>query len=660
MRDRSRPSQKEAHALRGALAAAAFYALLTLVMTWPLARALARDLPADFGDPLLNAWILAWDAEHLLRALAGHVGALGEYWNANIYYPHPLALAYSEHLTAQAVMILPVYAVTRNPILAYNVVFLSTFLLSAIGMFLFVRDLTGSSRAAFLAGLAFGFAPYRFGTLPHVQVLSSMWMPFVLFGFHRFFESRRATALAGAVAAWLAQNLSCGYYLLFFSPAVALYLVLEVTRRRLWSDGRVLKAVALAVGIVLIATAPFLLPYWQLRQLGFGPRPLSEIIRYSADVLGYGTADVSLWLWGGLVRAWPKPEGSLFPGFAIVLLAVYGLVHQWRQPPDSSRDAAGTTLRRVLTVLLLVASGVTLAILLGWSLRLKIGGIELRLTSLDRGLVVVAALGAALLAASPGSRGRAYRWVASPVGTLTMMTTLAFAMSLGPQIVAGGRLVEERSLYALFYDYVPGFDGLRVPARSAMVVVLGLAALAGCGAAPIARRRGGSVVIAAMAGVMIAESWAAPIQINVNSTEYKQHDLMPLPDRLPGANELPAVYRFVERLPASSALVELPFGEVAFEVRYMYYSTFHWRRLVNGYSGGGPEAYGLHAERLKEILTEPEQAWQAILATRATHVLVHEGSYADGRGRLISAWALAHGAHEVGTFDSDRIFAVTR
>jgi hypothetical protein len=162
------------------------------------------------------------DLEVPAIALGGHVQALGEYWDANIYYPHPLALAYSEHLTAQAVMILPIHAAARNPILSYNVVFLSTFVLSAIGMFLFVRELTGSSGAAFLAGVAFGFAPYRFGTLPHVQVLSSMWMPFVLFGFHRYLDSRRIAPLAGAAVAWLAQNLSCGYYLLFFSPAVAL------------------------------------------------------------------------------------------------------------------------------------------------------------------------------------------------------------------------------------------------------------------------------------------------------------------------------------------------------------------------------------------------------------------------------------------------------
>jgi hypothetical protein len=642
----------------GAEAAIACYILLTVALTWPLARGLTRDLPADFGDPLLNSWILAWDADHLLRALGGHLQAIREYWNANIYYPHPLALAYSEHLTAQAVMILPVYAIARNPILAYNVLFLLTFVLSAIGMFLFVRDLTGSDGAAFLAGLAFGFAPYRFGTLPHVQVLSSMWMPFVLLGFHRFLESRRAMPLAGAALAWLAQNLSCGYYLLFFSPAVALYVALEITRRRLWSDGRVLSGVAFAFAAVGLGTAPFLVPYWQLRHLGFSPRSLAETIRFSADVLAYGTTDVGMWLWGQVLRAWPKPEGSLFPGFAIALLSGYAIAHQWWQARNASRNLQATRTFRVLTVLLIVTSCVTLGILVGWSLRFKISGIELRLTSLERGLFAISALGLASLVVSPRSRTIAYRSVMSPAGTLTLVTGFAFAMSLGPQIYAHGRLVDERNVYALFYNFVPGFDGLRVPARFAMVVAFGLAALAGCGAAAIARCRGGTVVLAVVAAAMVAESWAAPIELNVNSTDYKQRGLTPLPGRLPAAADVPAVYRFIARLPPSSALVELPFGEDAFETRYMFYSIFHWRRLVNGYSGGGPAGYGLRAERLKEILEQPEEAWQAILESKATHIVVHEGSYAGGRGQAISAWAAAHGAREVGTFDSDRVFAV--
>jgi len=34
-----------------------------------------------------------------------------------------------------------------------------------------------------------------------------------------------------------------------------------------------------------------------------------------------------------------------------------------------------------------------------------------------------------------------------------------------------------------------------------------------------------------------------------------------------------------------SVLVELPIGQPDYDLRAMYYSTMHWRGLVNGYSG---------------------------------------------------------------------------
>jgi hypothetical protein len=644
----------------GAAAAAAVYVVLTVAMTWPLARSIARELPADLADPLLNAWIIAWDAEHLLRAATGHLAALSEYWQANIYYPHPLALAYSEHLSAQALMILPVHAVARNPILDYNLAFLSTFVLSSLGMFFFVRAATGSQRAAFLAGLAFGFAPYRFSTLPHIQVLSSMWMPFTLLGFHRFLDRPRARPLFGAAAAWLAQNLSCGYYLLFFSPALALYLAFEMVRRRLWSNRRVWLGLAAAAALVAAGTAPFMIPYWRLRNLGFSPRPLAETIRYSADVLAYATADINMRVWGGFVRAYPRPEGSLFPGFVVVALALAAIVARWRSGIDRTLPSGNPRFVRVLVLLLSISCAATFSILLGWPLRLRMAGVEIRLTSFDRGLVIVGLLIAALAASSVRIRVAIGRWMASAVGALTIVTVFAFVLSLGPQIVAHGRLVEETNLYAFFYNNVPGFDGLRVPARAAMVAVCGLSALAGLGVAGRGGKELSRTAVALIAAAFIAEGWAAPIGLNENSTDYKQPGLMPLPATLPSASELPPVYHVVEQLPPTSALVELPFGEVAFETRYMYYSTFHWRRLVNGYSGGGPAEYGLRAERLKDLLAEPEQAWAAVRETGATHLLVHEASYADGLGARISAWAAAHGATEIAVFGGDHLFAINR
>ena len=82
------------------------------------------------------------------------------------------------------------YWLTGNIILCYNLLFISTFALSAFGTYLLVRDLTGDKRAAFIAGLVYGFLPYRIASVPHVQVMSSQWMPFALYGFNRFVTDR--------------------------------------------------------------------------------------------------------------------------------------------------------------------------------------------------------------------------------------------------------------------------------------------------------------------------------------------------------------------------------------------------------------------------------------------------------------------------------------
>src|SRR6185369_5832861 len=194
-------------------------------------------------------------------------------------------------------------------------------------------------------------------------------------------------------------------------------------------------------------------------------------------------------------------------------------------------------------------------------------------------------------------------------------------------------------------------DGLRVPARYATIVALGLAALAAIGVAAIDRRHQGRA--AAVAGALILlEATAVPIPINQNSTAYTQSGLAPLPASLAIGSAAPEVYRFVAQLPASAVLVELPLGEPAFDVRYMFYSTLHWRRLVNGYSGGFPSSYEMLTESLKDASTRPDRAWQALAASAATHVIVHEGSYVGDGGRRLSDFLRAHGARDIGAFGS--------
>src|SRR5262249_53310856 len=172
-------------------------------------------------------------------------------------------------------------------------------------------------------------------------------------------------------------------------------------------------------------------------------------------------------------------------------------------------------------------------------------------------------------------------WIRSPIALFSIMTLLAMLMSFGPEIHAKGRLIEDGNIYTYFYRYVPGFDGLRVPARFAMLVALGLAVLAGFGASMLPRSSRRQPVTFGIGALMLAESFALPIPINQNSTDYKQSGLAPLPAVVATRSQLPPVYQFFSTLSLSdsSAILELPLGEPAFDVRYMFYSTAHWKKL---------------------------------------------------------------------------------
>src|SRR5688572_12745692 len=397
--------------------ALAAYTVITLAATWPLATGLGRDVAWDLGDSLLNMWVLAWDAEQLLAILRGDFSRFGTFFDANIFHPTPFTLAYAEHLVPQAIQILPVYAITGNPILCYNLLFLSTFILSGFGTYLFVRELTGRPQAAFVAGLLFAFAPYRMPQSSHLQVLSSQWMPFALYGFRRYFVSidsggRGVRGLGGATASLVAQNLSCGYYLLYFPPFAAAYVLWEMAHRRLLRSWKVWAQMSVAAVVVLAATLPFLLPYAAARaELQFG-RSRTEVIRYSADVYSYATAADGQLLWGNVIRAFPKPEGDLFPGFVAILLAAIGIV-AWRARDSENAAAHGAPPPRFRWLPPLLLAGaiahLTMAAvgLVNRRIVIDLGPFDLRVSNINQVLLRGGACLAVLLIVSPVSRQRA-------------------------------------------------------------------------------------------------------------------------------------------------------------------------------------------------------------------------------------------------------------
>ncbi len=187
-----------------------------------------------------------------------------------------------------------------------------------------------------------------------------------------------------------------------------------------------------------------------------------------------------------------------------------------------------------------------------------------------------------------------------------------------------------------------------------MIVMLFLAILAGYGAAALVRAgrwtRGG---LALLGVFFLAEAPSAPIPLNGVSPVS---DLKTPSPALLINSKVPPVYSFVSTLPAEAVIAEFPFGHNDYELRYMFYSTAHWRPLLNGYSGGSPQRYAFRRAVLGRIRDNPDLAWEVLTSAGATHAIVHEGAYHDNEGVDVSLWLRRHGAREVGAFGGDRVF----
>lgn len=637
----------------------AIYLLVTLATTWPLAWRLTESLPADLGDPLLNCFILRWGIDHILALAGGDPGALWSFWHAPMFYPEPLVLAYSEHLFAQALQATPIFAATGNIVLCYNLLFLSTFVCSGLGMYLLSRELTGSGRAGFVAGLLYAFGLYRVAQYPHLQVLSSQWLPFALYGLRRFFVTQEITPLVGATVAVIAQNLSNGYYLIFFSPFVVAYCLYEVADRRLWTSVRVLTGLFVAGLVTVVATAPFLLPYLLVRSVGFEPRPVSEVRLYSADVLSWVTAARDNRLWGWLAT-YGKGEGQLFPGLVSVVLAGLGVAARTRTLWAESAEPPGRWQSRILLaalVLLGVVGAFMALVMVTNDAHWRLFGVRVTLRAPWKGWAIVAMLIGVVFALSSRARRLARGVPGSALGFFAGCALASALLTLGPVVDIGGHPTGLPAPYGWLYWHVPGFNGLRVPARYAMLTVCSLAVLGGFGVRALLARRSGRAVVLVCSALFLVESTAMPITLDKRMAAAPYRDTAP---RVYSGGAVPAVYRFAATLPASTVLLEFPIGEPAWDLQSVFYQPVHRHPLVNGYSGGFPQTFYGNMAAMTNLAEVPDVAWRRLRDSGATHVIVHAGAYRASQVALVERWLSANGATALATFGDDHVFTVPR
>src|SRR6476661_2219527 len=279
------------------IASLAFFIVLALAHTWPLATAPGRWSRNDTADTVHHGWILAWDAHQLAHDPL-------RLFDANIFYPEPDTLAYSDHLIVQGMMGAPLFWLGASPVLVYNLLLIAGLALTAWTTSLVMARWTGSRLAGLFSGSLMAFNAMTLTRFAEIQ--------------DQHFEFLQ-------LAGWFVlQALTCGYLLVFTS----LSLVAAVAvRPRDWMDGkvrRVASLLALSASVAALLLVPFLLPYLRVsRQQGF-TRPMAEVALYSARLADYvstgGRLYYSLWSARFFDREALFP-GLVAAGFVVVAIA---------------------------------------------------------------------------------------------------------------------------------------------------------------------------------------------------------------------------------------------------------------------------------------------------------------------------------------------------
>ena len=524
---------------------------------------IAKGDHATYKDPY-DPTFGAWTLAWDIKTLQSNPFDL---FNANIYFPNTSTLAYSDVQLTTAVMAMPVLAVTGNPIQTANLMLIFNFFLAALGAYLLTNHLTNSRAAAFIAGIAYAFGIPRLAHMGHLQLSAAAWIPLCLLFLHKYSEDGgwKNAALVGLFL--VLQTLATWYYGIMLSIAIIIFLIVRLVMNRKGFTLRWTLTLGVALLLAGILIMPFAIPYLKVQSKD--PkfvRSIKEVDLFSADVRDFAIAPDTNLVWGKLTA---------------------GL-------RSTTTARAGPTERSLFPGLLPLLLGVT-------------GAVVLFLRGKDKERFYV----------------RFY----------VTLAAMAAVLCLGSRLYIFGHSIGIPMPYTLLYYAFPGFKVIRVPSRFIILVLLALAVLSAFAVRAILTRLAArkNVGLSELALVVIV----GLLLVDLMSVSLPMYTV-------PLKAEFPAVYTWLKDQPGESPTVELPLANynpktfkdglqyeetwVQREPLRTYFSTLHWKKLLNGYSGFIPSSY---YDAVKATADFPSREAIAFLKKEGIKFIIVHGNEMD-------------------------------
>ncbi len=325
------------------LGAALLFEVAAVVQTWPLARHLSDGMVTQLGWEL-DGWRSHWNLWWVKKALVDlHTNP---YHTDFLFYPGGSDLYLHTLAAAQGALSIPLQMATGNLFLSWNLLALTFFALSGLGMFALAHRVTGNHAAALVAGYAFAFSPYIMMKFQasHWEISTTWPIPFFLLFILRFHETRRWWNLIAAAVFWAVLSYNNIEFAVDAGMFMALFLIF-------WSvvyvwRGEREQLVPLWGGAAVLGCVWFVLSSWVI--IGglfsfYGGEAISLPSNdefWSMDVTSFVTPSP---LWGSGIEPKAVPPGvhhvpvgnsenTVYLGFVPMILAGLALLTARRHP----------------------------------------------------------------------------------------------------------------------------------------------------------------------------------------------------------------------------------------------------------------------------------------------------------------------------------------
>jgi hypothetical protein len=202
------------------------YAGLTVLMTWPMAIRVSSPYATiwqDFGLWLWDIWWIKWAVADL---------GVSPYFTKYIFYPTGTSLAFHNLSPYNGFLGIPFQLLGSDVITTYNLLYLSSFVIGGVGVFLLVTELIGNAFAAFLAGAVYAFSPFHTITYAWMNLWATQWLPFALLFAVRMIRVGRPMDSIGLAVSLLLATLTDWHQPVFLLLTIMLLSLSSALSRR--------------------------------------------------------------------------------------------------------------------------------------------------------------------------------------------------------------------------------------------------------------------------------------------------------------------------------------------------------------------------------------------------------------------------------------------